>query len=70
MALAVCLHSNIADEEGKKRLRGETFEASEKWISEIIAGDEAAGRPVRITLVAIPSAKRGRPRKEAENEIG
>lgn len=64
MALAVCLHSNIYDENAEKRVRGEAFEASEEWIAQIIAGDAEAGRDARISQVDMPKAKRGRPKKD------
>ena len=68
MALAICLHSNIYDEAGEKRLRGDAFEASEEWIEHILAGDAEAGRQPRVTLVNQPK-KRGRPKKDEADAV-
>lgn len=65
MPLVVCLHTNIYDEDGEKRLRGDTWEASDEWSSDILKRDEDAERPARITVV---QPKRGRPKKEASDE--
>ncbi|MDD9727240.1 hypothetical protein PVV74_17405 [Roseovarius sp. SK2] len=71
MPYAVCLHSNIYDETETKRLRGDTFEASQDWIDWIIARDAEAERPARISMIQLPEdapKKRGRPKKEASDE--
>lgn len=65
MPLAVVLHTNIYDEAGEKCLRGESFEASQEFIDTILAGDEEAGRPARITAV---QPKRDRPKKVEADE--
>ena len=63
MPLIVCLNSNIYDEDGDKRLRGESWEASQEFADMVLAGDAAAERPPRIAVIEPPKRKPGRPPK-------
>jgi len=65
MPLVVCLHSNIMDDTGTMRKRGEFWEASEDFCDAILKGDEKNNRLPRIAVA--PKPKRGRPKK-VENE--
>lgn len=58
MTLAVVLHSNIYDENGGKRLKGESFECSDEFAKSVLDGDKNSGREPRITVIEAP--KRGR----------
>lgn len=68
MALCVVVGTNIYDEERIKRVNGETFEASQEWAEDIVAGDVEAERKARIVIVQAPEKKRGRPKKDKADE--
>jgi len=69
MPLVVCLHSNIYDENREKRLRGDSWEASEEFVDEVMKGDEEAERQPRLSVIQ-QKRKPGRPKKEATDEAG
>lgn len=56
MPLVVCLHSNIFDEDGQRRERGASWDASEDFVNTVLAGDAAAGRQPRLAVIEQPVA--------------